>query len=73
MDDLTEEFLALKSADERENFWKELAPLMDALDEEQRALFAISCSRSLAESTARLNVLIVDIDQAVEKQVQRAI
>ena len=56
----------LKSADEREIFWKDLAPFIDALDEEQRALFAISCSRSLDESNARLDLIYADVDQAVK-------
>ncbi len=49
MQDLTEEYMALSTADERENFWKELELRMKPFTDEQKALFALSCTQSLEE------------------------
>lgn len=49
MQDLMEEYMALSTADQRENFWKELELRMGPLTDEQKAVFAFSCAQSMEE------------------------
>lgn len=62
MQDLVDEYMRLTSAEERELFWKELNVRLEPLSEEQKALFALSCSRSLNEISASLEQTFARMD-----------
>ncbi len=49
MQDLMEEYMALSTADQRENFWKKPELRMGPLTDEQKAVFAFSCAQSMEE------------------------
>lgn len=68
MQDLMEEYMALSTADERENFWKEIDLRMESFTDEQKALFALSCEQSLEEISKSVKQTVDRIDKLTAVQ-----
>ena len=64
MKELTEIYMSLQTAEQREAFWIELNEKMQFFTEEQKALFVISWSESLAECIASADKTLADSKQA---------
>jgi len=67
MQNLVDEYMLLKSAEERESFWATLGARLDPMSDEQKALFALSCSNALAEVSESLDQVFAKIDHASTK------
>lgn len=65
MQNLVAEYMLLRSAEEREVFWATLGARLDPMSDEQKALFALSCSKALSEVSDSLEQVFSKIDQAL--------
>ncbi len=63
MKELTDIYMALETAEEREAFWLELNQKMQFFTDEQKALFVVSWSESLNES-------LINADKTIEASQQ---
>ncbi len=62
MQQLTEIYLSLQTADEREAFWEEVREKSLHFTDEQKALFVLSWSQSIKESGNRIDKTIAELD-----------
>ena len=53
--ELVDNFMTLQTADDREAFWADLDLKMQALSEDQKALFVLSWQESLQETIAAVD------------------
>lgn len=67
MQNLVDEYMLPKSAEERESFWATLGVRLAPLSDEQKALFALSCSNAHAEVSESLDQVFAKIDHASTK------